>query len=143
MLPIETDGPNNVSELLVSLTQNFKVTLSCLSKLTNLDVELLEKIISKQIDLIESGLSVEQLTKLVSTANKFTQVVPAVEDNERLKAIIEHLTQELEIGFETISIYTQISVEDLESFMKDPNSISYEKRYRLGVKSIFLQFLFK
>lgn len=143
MLPIESNEPNNVNELLVSLTRNFKVTLSCLSKITNLDVELLEKIMNKKIDLADSGLSVKQLSNLVSTISMLEDVVPGIDDNIRLQSVIEHLIQEFEIGLETISIYTKVSVEDLESFMKDYNSISYEKRYQLSVKVFFLHFLFK
>nr|WP_329603979.1 HTH domain-containing protein [Clostridium hydrogenum] len=36
-----------------------------------------------------------------------------------------------------------IKLEELQSFMKDTNSISYEKKYKLATSSLFLHYLLK
>lgn len=64
-------------------------------------------------------------------------------EDERIKAVIETLADLFEINYETIAIYSGIKVKELESFMKDANSISYEKRYKLATLSLFLHYLFK
>lgn len=66
-----------------------------------------------------------------------------INEDERVKAIIDVLISEFEINNETLAIYSGLGVEDVRSFMKDTNSISIEKKYKLSVASLFLHYLFK
>lgn len=143
MLPIESCGSKPLNEVLAYLNKNLKITSACLSKVTGVEVELIEKLINGQADIIELGLPLENLTKLSNTSRMLAQGISEIDDNQRLKAIIEHLTENLEVDIETIAIYSGITIEEIKMFMDDPNSISYEKRYKLAVKSLFLHFFFK
>lgn len=130
-----------VRELLLHLLENFKFQLSCLSKITGVDLDLLKKFLDGQTHFTE--LSIEQMSKFTNTIHMLSDGILTIDNNDRIKGIIDHLTYDLEISLETIAIYSEISTEDLESFIKDANSISYEKRYKLATKSLFLHFLFK
>ena len=143
MLEIQSD-PRGVRELLIDLVENFKFELSFLSKATGVDINSLEKFIAGQVELIDLSLSIEQLSKFTRTISMLAMDITMVADDDRVHGIIEHLTiHGLKLNLETISIYADVSMEDLKSFMNDTNSISYEKRYKLATKCLYLHFLFK
>lgn len=143
MLPIENCESKPLTEVLAYLNKNLNITSSCLSKITGVEVKSIEKLINGQVNIIELGLSLENLTKLSNISRMLAYGISDIDDNQRLKAIIEHLTQNLELDIETIAIYSGVTIEEIKMFMEDPNSISYEKRYKLAVKSLFLHFFFK
>lgn len=66
-----------------------------------------------------------------------------INENDRVKGVIDVLIEEFEIKYETLAIYAGIQLEDVISFMNDSNSINYEKKYKLAVASLFLHYLFK
>jgi hypothetical protein len=66
-----------------------------------------------------------------------------INEDERVKAVIDVLIAEFEINYETLAIYAGLVVEEVQSFMNDTNSISIEKKYKLAVASLFLHYLFK
>ncbi|GAA0079000.1 hypothetical protein UT300005_33790 [Clostridium sp. CTA-5] len=143
MLEIQSD-PHGVRELLIDLVENYKFELSFLSRIIGVDINSLEKLYTGQTDLLELALPIEQMSKLTNTISMLSTGISMVDDNDRVQGVIKYLTiQGLNLNLETIAIYAGISIEDLESFMKDTNSISYEKRYKLATKSLFLHFLFK
>ena len=67
----------------------------------------------------------------------------SIDNDTRVKVIIEHLLYDLKIDLETLAIYSEVTIDDLKSFINDTNSISYEKKYKLATKSLFMHFLFK
>ena len=66
-----------------------------------------------------------------------------INEDERVKAVIDVLIGEFEISHETLAIYSGLEVGDLQSFMNDTNSVSCEKKYKLAVASLFLHYLLK
>ncbi|MBZ9689864.1 hypothetical protein G9F72_026715 [Clostridium estertheticum] len=66
-----------------------------------------------------------------------------INEDERVKAVIDVLIAEFEINYETLAIYVGLMVEEVQSFMNDTNSISIEKKYKLAVASLSLHYLFK
>jgi hypothetical protein len=66
-----------------------------------------------------------------------------VNEDARIKAVIDGLISELEIKYETLAIYAKIELEDVQNFINDTNSIFIEKKYKLAVSSLFLRYLFK
>ena len=66
-----------------------------------------------------------------------------VNEDDRVKGVIDVLISEFEISYETLAIYSELELGDLQSFMNDSNSVSCEKKYKLAVASIFLHYLFK
>lgn len=143
MLEIQSD-PRTLRELLIDLVENFKFELSFLSRATGVDINSLEKFYNRQVEIIDLSLSLEQHSKFTRAISSLAMDITMVKDNDRVRGIIEHLTiHGLKLNLQTISVYADVSMEDLESFMKDTDSISYGKRYKLATKSVYLHFLFK
>ncbi|OOM82191.1 hypothetical protein CLPUN_04510 [Clostridium puniceum] len=143
MLEIQSD-PRTLRELLTDLVENFKFELSFLSRATGIDINSLEKFYNGQIEELDLFLSLEQFSKFTRVISSLAMDITMVKDDDRVQGAIEYLTAYgLKLNLETISIYADVSMEDLESFMKDTNSISYEKRYKIATKCLFLRFLFK
>jgi len=57
-----------------------------------------------------------------------------VDDDERVRAIIEALTLELRLTLENIAALTGLELGDLEAFLADPGSVPAERRYTLAVR---------
>lgn len=143
MLEIQSD-PRTLRELLIDLVENFKFELNFLSKATGVDVNSLEKFYNGRVDLLGLNLSLERMSKFTRTISTLAMDITMVDDDGRVQAVLKYLTIDgLKLNLETISIYADVSMEDLESFMKDTNSISYEKRYKIATKCLYLHFLFK
>lgn len=134
---------NNIKEMLIYLIEHFKFKVESISKLTGIELGELEKLINGQADILELSLPIQQFSTLTRIVSMLTRGIPSVNDDLRIKSVIEHLIYDLEISPETIAIYSEINIDDLKSFMQDANSISYEKKYRLATKSLFMHFLFK
>lgn len=134
---------NDIKEMLIYLIKNFKFKVASISKLTGIEVDKLEKLINGKVELLELSLPIEQFSTLTRIVSMLNDGISSVDDDSRVKSIIEHLIYNLEINLETIAIYSEVNIDDLKSFMKDPDSISYEKKYKLATKSLFMHFLFK
>lgn len=65
-----------------------------------------------------------------------------ITENERVKAIIEILNDNFQISAKTLALYAKIEEKDLDEFMRDYDSLAFEKRYRLAVVVLFLFKLF-
>ena len=58
--------------------------------------------------------------------------------DERVKAIIEILNDNFQISAKTLALYAKIEEKDVDEFMRDFDSLAFEKRYRLAVVVLFL-----
>ncbi|WP_251399284.1 HTH domain-containing protein [Ureibacillus chungkukjangi] len=67
-----------------------------------------------------------------------TQVIA----DERVKAIIEILNEKFEISSKTLALYAKIEEREIDEFMVECDSLSFEKRYHLAVVVLFLFKLF-
>lgn len=134
---------NDIKGMLIYLIERFKFKVDSISKLTGIEVYKLEKLINGEIDFLELSLPLEQFSTLTRIVSMLNDGILSVDNDTRVKIIIEHLMYDLEINLETIAIYSEVTIDDLKSFMKDTNSISYEKKYKLATKSLFMHFLFK
>ncbi len=65
-----------------------------------------------------------------------------VSADERVKAIIEILNENYQISAKTLAIYATIEETDVDEFLRDCDSLTFEKRYRLAVVVLFLFKLF-
>lgn len=119
---------NNIKEMLIYLIEHFKFKVESISKLTGIELGELEKLINGQADILELSLPIQQFSTLTRIVSMLTRGIPSVNDDLRIKSVIEHLIYDLEISPETIAIYSEINIDDLKSFMQDANSISYEKK---------------
>lgn len=65
-----------------------------------------------------------------------------VNEDDRVKGLIDGLICDFEINYETLAIYSGLELGDLQSFINDTNSASCGKRDKLAVASLFLHYLF-
>ena len=59
-------------------------------------------------------------------------------NDERLKAMFESLTTECHLSSSNLTQLTGATVEDIESVLRDPRTVSIEKRYELAIKGAYL-----
>ncbi|NLI93140.1 MAG: hypothetical protein GX434_13435 [Peptococcaceae bacterium] len=69
-------------------------------------------------------------------------LVPEITPDERVKAVIDILTQSLGISPKTISNLAKVNERDVEDFMKDSNSVPVEIKYNLASVSLALHNLY-
>ena len=140
-----------------NLIKNYKIELKSLSKITGIDYALLKDFMDgKNIFLdffTNSKNSTENNRDNVNNSNipnpiDLSSIVSVlsygrINEDERVKAVIDVLISQFEISYETLAIYAKLELEDVQNFINDTNSISIEKKYKLAVASLFLHFLFK
>ena len=61
-----------------------------------------------------------------------------VPEDERVKGIIDVLVQVYGMSLKMISSYADIEEQEISDFLSGSNQMSYEKKYRLAVKTFSL-----
>jgi hypothetical protein len=61
-----------------------------------------------------------------------------IDDTERLKSILESLTIGCGLTVENIARLTGLAVADVESALRDPETVAIEKKYELAIKGSYL-----
>ncbi|WP_160691673.1 HTH domain-containing protein [Clostridium sp. C2-6-12] len=142
-----------------NLLENYKIELKSLSKMIGVDYVWLKdymdgknKLYDFFNNIVNSGENNEESLKSSNIPNPphlcnmifmLSEGIKRVNEDERVKAVINLLICEFDISYETLAIYSGIELTDLLSFMNDTNSVSCEKKYKLAVASLFLHYLFK
>lgn len=142
-----------IREDIQNLIKNYEIELKSLSKITGIDYAWLKDFMDGKNSFLDFSTTNMNFNKsnsdtpnpahLSSMILLLTDGILEVNEDDRVKGVIDVLISEFEIKYETIAIYAKLEVEDVENFMKDTNSISTEKKYKLAVASLFLHYLFK
>lgn len=146
-------------ENIQGLAKNYKIELNTLSKMLRVDYNWLKDFMDRKVHLnihffnkMHLGENYKDTDDSPNAPNPlwFSQVISmlydgidTISEDNRVKAIIDLLTTDYDMSYESIALYSSISLSDVESFMKDTSSISFEKKYKLAVAAIFLHFLLK
>lgn len=85
-----------------------------------------------------SNLSLEKELLIGNFIGLLSDGMELVTADERVKAIIEHLNTSFQISNESLALYSHIQEKELNDFIEDSNTLSFEKRYRLAVVVLFL-----
>lgn len=140
-----------------NLIKDYKIELKSLSKITGIDYGWLKDFMDGKDIFLEYFTNLKNFTE-DNSKNVNNSSIPnpislsnivsmlsygRINEDERVKAVIDVLITEFEINYETLAIYAGLMVEDVQNFMTDTNSISIEKKYKLAVASLFLHYLFK
>lgn len=83
------------------------------------------------------ALSAEESNRLSILTAQLTDGMQ-IDDDERLKGILESLTIDGHLTPKNIAGLTGIDVDDLELALKDPQAVPVDKRYRLATRSSYL-----
>lgn len=79
---------------------------------------------------------------LVETVMMLSYGLPMISDDDRIKGVVDVLEQIFKVSYDTIALYTGLTIEDIENFMEN-NLTSYEKKYKLATTTMMLHYLFK
>lgn len=85
----------------------------------------------------------EKISLLLNLTIFLTEGIKTINEDERIKGVIDLLIQFFGLELETISLYAGLDKQDIENFMKDTTSIDFEKKYKLATASMMLHYLFK
>ncbi len=128
-------------EKVQTVLKEYKLTLKTLSKVTGIDYVWLTNYVNSKSSYGE--LSLIDMSTLSTVLILLTDGMKMINDDERVKSVIDILVNEFEIKLETLAIYAGLKIDDVDNFMKDTNSISYEKKYKLATKTLSLNYIFK
>ncbi|EUJ33037.1 hypothetical protein MFLO_05530 [Listeria floridensis FSL S10-1187] len=64
-------------------------------------------------------------------------------EDEKVRAVISQLAYYFDFSYETLALYGKVSVSELEQFMQNPEALPLEKRYVLGIRMLYLNFILK
>ncbi|WP_422661309.1 HTH domain-containing protein [Paenibacillus sp. EC2-1] len=127
-------GDGDFNKMLERVTGRYGVSLDTLSKITGVSMDV---IASKEY----SGGELASLRNLLII---LTIGMEEVNEDDRVKGVIEVLKDVFGITNKTIALYSRVDVNDIEVFLNgDFESISFEKRYRIAVTTLFLHYLCK
>lgn len=142
-----------------NLIKNYKIELKSLSKMIGVDYVWLKDYVDGKNDLNDFYINImnfnENNKEILNNSNipnpswlsnmifMLSEGILMINENDRVKGVIDILIDEFEIKHETLAIYAGIGLEDVKSFMNDTNFLSDEKKYKLAVASLFLHYLLK
>ncbi|NMF07386.1 HTH domain-containing protein [Clostridium beijerinckii] len=144
-------------ESIKKLIEDYKIELETLSRMINVDYNWLKDYMDGKRDLNEFYAnamdSIKNNRELVwnpkcpepsSLSNKIyilSEGIRSINEDDRVKGIIDVLIIDVGIRYDTLAMYAGISLKEVKNFMKDTNSITYENKYKLAVASLSLHFL--
>jgi hypothetical protein len=136
-LTFQSQDPRDLLKLLFN---KYKFSSISLSKISGIEENVILNYAKGEDDLSSSldvRMNLDEIVAMLSLG------MEASNENERVQAILDYLLEECRIPIDTISIYAKLEPSDINSFLEDYNSISYEKRYRLGITVLFLHYICK
>ena len=145
MISIDSHGDsqpqNPIRERLMTAVREYRITYDTLQKVTGIDASWLMEYTEKNRELY--SLSHETLGRLTEIMGLLVDGMQLVNEDERIKGIIDVLIQIFGITQETLSLYTGIEEQEIRIFMENPTSLDYEKKYKLATVIMFLHYIFK
>ncbi|WP_430534311.1 HTH domain-containing protein [Listeria rocourtiae] len=112
--------------------------------------KLNEKSISKLLGLDPNTLDEDYMSNYTDQTNHAEYVLPflvgsldATSDDDKLAGVIEGLIYYFDLSIETLAIYAGITPTEMKAFTDDPNSLSIEKKYHMGMRMMLLHFVLK
>ena len=125
---------------LKKVLEDFKVTPYSFGLISGLDEKAVLDFSNHKNDL--EHLSHEQKGHIVSMIALLSGGMTLVTADERVTAIIGILNDDYQISSKTLALYAKIEEKDVDEFIRDCDSLPFEKRYRLAVVALFLFKLF-
>lgn len=135
--------PHNTADELRRAVAEGRVSLDALRAITAIEGERLTAFLDESnryeggLSASEPLLSSDESIRLSGLAAQFIQGME-IDDDERLKAILEGLTIEFALTPHNIALLTSASMEDIEACLVDPRTVSRERKYPLGIRASYL-----
>lgn len=133
------DKEDVLRERINSLIDNGLLSVEMLQEATGIEKDSLEKF------LFENGVKLssddmkdsQRRLRLFGIADCLIEGMKVPED-ERVEGIIDVLVQVYGMNLKMISSYADIEEQEISDFLNGSNQMSYEKKYRLAVKTFSL-----
>lgn len=122
------------------ILEDYKITPYTFGLISGLDEKTVLEFSNHKTDL--AHLPHEKIGHIVSMIGLLSDGMTLVTADERVKAIIEILNDNFQVSARTLALYAKIEEKDVDEFMRDFDSLAFEKRYRLAVVVLFLFKLF-
>jgi len=133
---------DKLREKFLIIINEYKISLETLSKVTQINIDLLSDYINEKKEITDLLIENRELFNLIAMLSD-GMPASAFSEDKRVKSVIELLVILFGLEYETISLYAGLNKCDIENFMQDTTSIDCEKRYKLAVTSLMLHYVFK
>lgn len=140
-MSVMTPSSNSVADSLRSLIADGALTETALQAMTKIDPQRLRSFLN---DVGVAGLSSAPLsltvgeTTRISTLDAQLTAGMQIEDDDRLRSILESLTFECHLEPEHIARLSGLAADDIRHALEDPSNVSPETKYSLATRSSYL-----
>ena len=138
-----TSHSNSVIDELKRLVAEGQISADALHVITGVPVDSMRSLLAEAP--LESAETIRESAALSAEENGRLSILTAqltdglqIDDDERLKGILESLTIECHLTLENIAGLTGTDVHDLELALQDPHALSADKKYTLAIKGSYL-----
>ncbi|MEH7526191.1 HTH domain-containing protein [Bacillus sp. JJ1503] len=118
------------SDNLKIILEDYKITPNTFGLISGLDEKTVLEFSNHKADL--AHLPHEKIGHIVSMIGLLSDGMTLVTADERVKAIIEILNDNFQISANTLALYAKIEEKDVDEFMRDFDSLAFEKRYPIS-----------
>lgn len=119
----------------------YKLSTQALSKMSNSSEDMILDLLNGTVDETKYSqvviLEFQQFIVLLSVGFE------SVQSNERVQGVIEHLIHNLNFSVDSLALFSKLETQDIYHFLENPDSISFEKRYKLATTTLFLHYISK
>ncbi len=137
------DGMQPLRDILNNLIKKDKLSIETFSIATGVEEKTLSNFLNGSPLKFPVGKRNKTMERINLVVGMLTEGIELVQDDDRIKAIIEELNNTYKIDNKALSQYVGISEEQLQNFINEPTNASYEIRYHIAAKVYALLCTFK
>jgi hypothetical protein len=129
----------NVGDELGQLIAQGRISQQALTAITGIAPESLATYLNTGpgLSTAATGLSQDEIARASALTVQLTEGA-AIDDDERLHAIVETLAAQFDLSHENIALLTRTRLEDLQAFLSDPTAAPAEFKFKLAVRAYYL-----
>jgi hypothetical protein len=137
------DDPFDTGAELRRLLAEGRISLASLTAITGIPPGTLESLTSRApgggsgLTSHPTHLTADATARLSDLVARLTEGA-AVEDDVRLRAVLETLTLSLHLSARNIALLTGIEVDAVEAALRDPREVDGGRRYALAIRASYL-----
>ena len=127
----------NYKGLMGKIEKNYSISCETLSKSTGITQSVLQSFqTTGQLKDIPDDDKHNLFSLLLLLDN-----IPESNEDQRVCSVIQVLHNFYGISLQTIALYAQLDLNQVQTFINDQTSIKLEEKYKLAVSSLFLYFV--
>lgn len=135
-----SDG-ESFNKFLKRVMTTYKLSTQTLSKMSNRSEDMILDLLNDSLD--ESKYSQLEILEFQQFIVLLSAGFENVQSNERVKAVIEHLIYNLNFTVDSLALFSKLDKQDIDFFLANPESLTFEKCYKLATATLFLHYISK